>query len=127
MNKRTKCLSQWKRISNESIIREERSYNHKVISMDHSKHEALCYPFVKWAGGKTQLLPILNKHIPSTFGSYFEPFLGGGAMFFFLFSKNLQFTCYLSDINDELINAYKVVKNKLEELLTLLRISPNRI
>jgi DNA adenine methylase len=88
---------------------------------EHSKHVALCYPFVKWAGGKTQLLPILNKHIPSTFSSYFEPFLGGGAMFFFLFSKDLQFTSYLSDINDELINAYKVVKNKLEELLTLLR------
>ena len=72
-------------------------------------------------GGKTQLLPILNKHIPSMFNSYFEPFLGGGAIFFFLSSKNLKFTSYLSDMNDELINTYKVVKNKLEKLITLLK------
>jgi hypothetical protein len=38
----------------------------------------LCDPFVKWAGGKTQLLLRLNSHIPSAFNSYFEPFLGGG-------------------------------------------------
>ena len=81
----------------------------------------LCYPFVKWAGGKTQLLPILNKHIPSAFNRYFEPFLGGGAMFFFLSSKNLQFSSYLSDINEELINAYKVVKDKVEQLISLLK------
>ena len=48
-------------------------------------------------------------------------FSGGGAMFFFLSSKNLQFTSYLSDINDELITTYKVVKDKLEGLITLLK------
>jgi DNA adenine methylase len=85
------------------------------------KHVPCCYPFVKWAGGKTQLLPVLNKHVPSSFNQYFEPFLGGGAMFFFLSSKNLQFTSYLSDINEELINAYKVVKSNVEQLITLLR------
>ena len=50
------------------------------------KHVPLCYPFVKWAGGKAQLLPILNKHIPSTFNGYFEPFFGRrGNVFFPLF------------------------------------------
>ncbi len=90
------------------------------ISMPY-KHVPRCCPFVKWAGGKTQLLPVLNKHVPSSFNQYFEPFLGGGAMFFFLSSKNLQFTSYLSDINEELINAYKVVKSKVEQLIALLR------
>jgi DNA adenine methylase len=85
------------------------------------KHVPRCDPFVKWAGGKTQLLSALNKHVPSSFNQYFEPFLGGGAMFFFLSSKNLQFTSYLSDINEDLINAYKVVKSKVEQLIALLR------
>jgi DNA adenine methylase len=80
-----------------------------------------CYPFVKWAGGKTQLLSVLNRHIPSSFNRYFEPFLGGGAMFFNLSSKNLQFSSYLSDINEDLINAYKVVKDKVDNLIILLR------
>jgi DNA adenine methylase len=89
------------------------------ISMPY-KHVPRCNPFVKWAGGKTQLLPVLNKHVPSSFNQYFEPFLGGGAMFFYLSSKNLPFTSNLSDINEELINAYKVVKNKVEQLIALL-------
>lgn len=78
-------------------------------------------PFVKWAGGKTQLLPVLDKHIPASFNRYFEPFLGGGAMFFHLSSKNLQFISYLSDINEELINTYKIVKDRVEQLVISLR------
>src|SRR6476661_5619183 len=59
----------------------------------------LCYPFIKWAGGKTQLLPKLYAFVPAEFNRYFEPFLGGGAMFFYLISvKNKRFTSYLSDI-----------------------------
>jgi DNA adenine methylase len=82
-----------------------------------------CSPFVKWAGGKTQLFPELDKRIPSHFDRYFEPFLGGGAFFFHLASeKQLRFTAYLSDVNDELITAYKVVKNDVERLVELLRI-----
>lgn len=81
----------------------------------------ICSPFVKWAGGKTQLLSELDKYRPSDFNRYFEPFLGGGAFFFYLASsKQLRFTAYLSDINEELINSYKVVKNDVEELIILL-------
>jgi DNA adenine methylase Dam len=83
-----------------------------------------CHPFVKWAGGKTQLLPELEKYIPdNNFTRYFEPFLGGCALFFYLVSsKQLKFTAYLSDVNKELINAYKVIKDDVEALIELLRI-----
>lgn len=80
-------------------------------------------PFVKWAGGKTQLLDRLDKLIPITFNRYFEPFLGGGALFFYLSTvKNLRFTAYLSDVNQELINAYRIVKSSIEELIDILQI-----
>jgi DNA adenine methylase len=81
-----------------------------------------CYPFVKWAGGKSQLLSELDSMIPSEFNRYFEPFLGGGAMFFHLISdRNMRFSAYLSDINEELIMAYRVVKNNVNELIQILK------
>ncbi len=76
-------------------------------------------PFVKWAGGKSQLLPRIDAHIPQ-FTKYFEPFLGGGALFFHLASR-LQFAAYLSDANDELVNVYNAVKNDVEGLIALLK------
>ncbi|MFZ0220069.1 MAG: DNA adenine methylase, partial [Candidatus Nitrosopolaris sp.] len=48
------------------------------------------HPFVKWAGGKGQLLSELDKMIPSQFNRYFEPFLGGGAMFFHMISGGMR-------------------------------------
>jgi DNA adenine methylase len=67
-----------------------------------------CSPFVKWAGGKTQLLPKLNPFIPSDFNRYFEPFVGSGAMFFHLVQKTdgiqpFPHSSYISDINSDLI------------------------
>jgi DNA adenine methylase len=76
-------------------------------------------PFVKWAGGKSQLLPKISVHIPQ-FTRYFEPFLGGGALFFNLASR-LQFAAYLSDANGDLVNAYSAVKNDVEGLIALLK------
>lgn len=70
-------------------------------------------PFLKWAGGKTQLLPELRKHVPDTFNRYIEPMVGAGAMFFDLNPKQ----AILSDSNDELINAYIVVRDQVEELI----------
>lgn len=81
-----------------------------------SRQEAA--PFVKWAGGKTQLLSKLDAHIPQ-FARYFEPFLGGGAPFFHLASR-LQFSAHLSDANRELVNAYNVVKHDVEALINAL-------
>lgn len=76
-------------------------------------------PFVKWAGGKTQILSKLDLHVPK-FTNYFEPFLGGGALFFHLASSRMHFCAHLSDANRELINVYNSVKNDAEGLITLL-------
>lgn len=74
-------------------------------------------PFMKWAGGKRQLLSQINNYLPETYNTYFEPFVGGGAMFFYLLPPN----SVLIDINEELINAYKVIKNNIEELIPALK------
>jgi len=82
-----------------------------------------CYPFVKWAGGKGQLLSKLVKYFPRQITQYFEPFVGGGAVFFYLVTqKNIRFNSSLSDINQELITAYKTIRDDVEELINLLKI-----
>lgn len=70
-------------------------------------------PFIKWAGGKTQLLPHLLERIPRKYDRYFEPFIGGGALFF----KVTPSKGYISDINPELINAYQIIKSDVESLI----------
>src|SRR5215831_144896 len=78
------------------------------------------HPFVKWAGGKGQLLSELDKMIPGQLNRYFEPFLGGAAMFIHLASRNMISTAYLSDTNEELIKAFKVVRDSVGELIEFL-------
>jgi DNA adenine methylase len=97
--------------------------NHgQILGYSHLVDLRNCYPIIKWAGGKSKLLSELDSIIPSKFNRYFEPFLGGGAMFMHLLShKDMRFTSYLSDINEELITAYKVVKNNVGELIELLK------
>lgn len=81
-----------------------------------------CYPFVKWAGGKSQLLSKIETFIPADFHRYFEPFLGGGAVFFYLSSrKNFRFDAFLSDINQELLISYNAVRYSVEELISILK------
>ncbi|ODS32954.1 MAG: Modification methylase DpnIIA [Candidatus Scalindua rubra] len=53
-------------------------------------------PFLKWAGGKSQLLPELVKYIPKNYNNYIEPFVGGGALFFYLYSEK----AIISDLNE---------------------------
>jgi len=81
-------------------------------------------PFVKWVGGKRQLLAQfrrLNLYPPEIFdiktGKYFEPFVGGGAVFFDLLPKE----GYLSDLNKELVTTYNVIKNDVEGLIKSLK------
>ncbi len=70
-------------------------------------------PFLKWAGGKRQLLPEIHKYKPKEFNCYFEPFLGAGAVLFD-FQPN---EAVVNDSNIELINCYDVIKNNSEELI----------
>ena len=81
-------------------------------------------PFVKWVGGKRQLLTqfrLMNLYPPEKFnpksGKYFEPFVGGGAVFFDLLPE----TAYLSDLNNELVVTYNVIKNDVENLIKSLK------
>ena len=69
-------------------------------------------PFVKWAGGKRQLLSHLLARVPSNYNRYFEPFVGGGALFFSLRPND----AYLSDINPELINTYEIIRDHVQSL-----------
>lgn len=73
----------------------------------------ITYPIVKWVGGKRQLLFELLKNMPKTYNRYFEPFIGGGALFFELQPDN----AYISDMNEELINLYSVVRDSVDELI----------
>lgn len=72
-------------------------------------------PFLKWAGGKTRLLPRLLPYVPTKFRNYHEPFLGGGAMFFATRERAAGIQ-YLSDLNDELINTWLVLRDRTEAL-----------
>ncbi|MDD6256901.1 DNA adenine methylase [Methanobrevibacter boviskoreani] len=85
-------------------------------------------PFLKWAGGKKQLLPTIQKRLPENILSsgkieeYFEPFIGGGAVFFYLMSNYEVKHAYISDINEELILTYDVIKKDYKELTERLKI-----
>lgn len=73
-------------------------------------------PFLKWAGGKTRLLPTLLTYTPARFNTYIEPFVGGGALFFALQPRK----AILADSNPELINCYTVVRDRVEDLIAVL-------
>ena len=74
-------------------------------------------PFVKWAGGKRQIMSELEKNFPDRFGTYVEPFLGGGAVMFDLLTKNRSLKCNVSDLNSDLVLAYVTIRDKLSKLI----------
>ena len=75
-------------------------------------------PFVKWAGGKRQIIDKLLKHVPVEYNTYYEPFVGGGALLFELSPKN----AVINDSNKELMNVYKMISTDkgYEEVVKLL-------
>jgi DNA adenine methylase len=73
----------------------------------------LVAPFLKWVGGKRQIIPAIAEHLPKTIKVYIEPFIGGGALLFHLQPKR----AIINDFNSELINVYSVIKNDLESLV----------
>lgn len=89
--------------------------------MAHQQTHSSAAPFVKWAGGKRQILAELRAHIPASFGKYYEPFVGGGAMTFAILSENPRTHCSISDLNSDLIITYVTVRDRVDELISSLR------
>jgi DNA adenine methylase len=78
-------------------------------------------PFVKWAGGKRQLIPILNDNLPKSMGTYYEPFLGGGALLFHILSERNGQKCGVSDLNSDLVLTYTTIRDKANDLIHSLK------
>ena len=78
-------------------------------------------PFVKWAGGKRQLIPIINQNLPESFGTYYEPFLGGGALLFHILTDKNGQKCSISDLNSDLVLAYTTIRDRTDSLITSLK------
>lgn len=76
-------------------------------------------PFLKWAGGKGRLIEQYLPHFPRRLNTYYEPFLGGGAVYFHLFSKIKS--AVLTDLNPELVNVYRCVRDHVEAVLERLK------
>ena len=87
----------------------------KSDTLVRGKFNPLVRPFLKWAGGKRQLLPEIVKYVPKRISkhTYYEPFIGGGALLFQLQPPK----AVINDSNKELINCYKVIKDSLDELM----------
>ncbi len=86
--------------------------------VDRNGQAAEAQPFLKWAGGKAQLLEQFDPFFPAEIDSYVEPFLGGGAVFFHLQARFPKMRAALRDNNAELVNCYEVVRDQVEELMT---------
>ena len=101
----------------------EKPIDKRTIRYEKDKRVEL-KPFVKWVGGKSQLVEQLEKHIPAdgekVLTKYAEPFVGGGALLFNILSKFNFESLYIGDTNAELINAYNVVKNDVDGLINKL-------
>ena len=67
-------------------------------------------PFVKWAGGKRQIMPEIKKYVPENYDTFYEPFLGGGAVFFELAPKK----AVINDYNSELMNVFECIKDEVK-------------
>lgn len=80
-----------------------------------------CRPFVKWAGGKRQILNSLLSYSPEFFNNYIEPFVGGGAFFFRLRKEGFKGKAFLFDSNSELINCYIMIRDNCNELIEELK------
>ncbi len=105
-----------KKQSNKNILNEKNLFN---------EHSITAKPFLKWAGGKNQLLPIFKKLYPKQLIEgrikyYYEPFVGGGAVFFDIAQNYKISSAFLYDINEELILTYKVIQKDVIAVLEFL-------
>ncbi|MFW9970209.1 MAG: DNA adenine methylase [Candidatus Odinarchaeota archaeon] len=118
----------FKSLKNDWVSKDENSIDKFEISFSklnnkmNSKKTQIPHPFLKWAGGKRQLIPQMKNYFPKEFRKYIEPFVGGGAVFFALYRKGLiNKGGILIDKNKELINCYNVIKYKISELIDSLK------
>lgn len=81
----------------------------------------LPYPFLKWAGGKARMIERIVSRLPDRIGTYYEPFVGGGAVFFELAREKRFKKAVIADLNADLMNCYKVVKSDVDGLINELR------
>ena len=102
----------------ESLLTYKQLYKQEELS---NNEDSSTVTFAKWAGGKTQLISQLKPLFPKEFERYFEPFAGSGAVFFYIVQNYKIKYAMLSDINKELIDAYKVIKDNVNDLIKILR------
>ena len=89
------------------------------------KNRSIPRPFLKWAGGKTQVVKDLLNRIPTSIRAYHEPFVGGGAFFFKLYREGKIRRAYISDLNPELMDAYIAVRDQVERVIDILAEFPH--
>lgn len=102
----------------------EKPLDARSIRYVHSDNKKV-KPFLKWVGGKGQLLSEIEKYYPFQDGlitKYAEPFVGGGAVLFDILSKYNLHEVYISDINVELINAYRIIRDNIDQLISMLTV-----
>ena len=92
-------------------------------NINEHKNDILTKPFLKWVGGKTQIIDTILNHFPNSINNYYEPFLGGGSILFGLLSKIkngniiVRGKIIVNDINTNLINLYKNIKNDVNQVI----------
>lgn len=112
---------QIKNINFEEAINRFAKVNTRDIEIiENNIKQSKAKPFVKWVGGKKGIINELLKYIPNKINNYYEPFVGGGALFFEIYNKAKK--CFLSDLNIDLIITYKVIQTRKEELIKKLGI-----
>jgi len=93
--------------------RREPSAAQEQLSFETATPDPPAHPFIKWAGGKRQLVPELLRRLPKVEGTYFEPFLGGGALYFALRPQR----AVLADVNERLVRTYRGVAEDVEGVI----------
>lgn len=78
-------------------------------------------PFLKWVGGKTKMLGHIRAHVPVKVNRFYEPFLGGGSVFFDLYRNSKFEKATLGDLNPELVNSYKMIRDNIDEFIACLQ------
>jgi DNA adenine methylase len=98
---------------------DEKIYTYSTGGVYLAKKNTKVKPYLKWAGGKRQLLPVIENYIPdeNEINTYYEPFIGAGAVLFARQPSN----AVINDHNTQLITTYKVIKDQVEELIRLLQ------